>query len=260
MPKKFNLKFSHSKSLSEGGRKQDSNYFRRKIAKKKIAYITHFIHNIEQLVIVASLHFPLFKSGLIDRFITLALYENIKPIIILTKKDLVTEEFAEECLNIYRRYFETYVLFYQDESAVFEELKKNVFLDKTTAIVGHSGVGKTTLLNNIDPEYQGKTQEISSFTKKGRHTTTKIYRYNFSFGGVFYDMPGLKELDFVSITQKELKQYYPEFEEHQSQCKFKNCTHSHELECGIKKAVDKSLIHLTRYQNYLQIFSQLEKY
>ena len=259
MPKKFQLKFNNNK-LSTGGRKKDSNYFRRRVAKKKIAYITHFIHNIEQLVIVASLDFPLFKAGLIDRFIVLALYENIKPIIILTKKDLVSENFTNECLAIYQNYFEIHALSNQDDSIIFNQLKENIFKNTITAIVGHSGVGKTTLLNNIDPVYQGKTQEISTFTKKGRHTTTKIYRYDFSFGGIFYDMPGLKELDFISLTQPKLKQYYHEFREYQRQCKYKNCTHTHETACGIKKAVAEKYIHPTRYQNYLQIFNDLEKY
>ena len=118
-------------------------------------------------------------------------------------------------------------------------------------------MGKTSLLNNIEPNYQQKVQAISDYTKKGRHTTTRIYKHDLSFGGVIYDMPGLKEVDFVDIAKRELSTYYPEFAEYALECKYSNCLHHKENECGVKHALQSKAIHPLRYKNYLNILEQL---
>ena len=114
------------------------------------------------------------------------------------------------------------------------------------------------MLNIIDKDFSAQVQSVSAFTKKGRHTTTRIFLHEFSFGGIVYDMPGLKEIDFVDILRIDLRNYYPEFLNLPENCKFKNCTHSHEKDCSIKRLVNQSIIHPIRYQNYLQILSFLK--
>lgn len=267
--RKFNRSLTGSKYLTEGNRKKDSNYFRRRIAGKKVSFISQFIQNTEQLIIVSSIIFPLCKTGLIDRLLILAKRQGVKPIIIFTKKDLIEKYSAKikdkqllEKIDFYQKNYEAYFISNEEnysekeQKENFDKIRKKL-KDKTSALVGHSGVGKTTLLNNIDPEYNGETNEVSTYTKRGKHTTTTVSLLVFSFGGMFYDMPGLKEMNFFSMKKEELTEYYPEFLEYSKHCKYYNCTHSHEKNCMVKQAVDEKKILSFRYDNYLKTLEDL---
>lgn len=254
---RFHQKFSESRQLQKGGRKADSNYFRRHFRSKKIAYISHLIENTDQLLIVSSVTFPEFKPGLIDRFLILAQLEGVPSEIVLTKTDLLkNKKEVAEMGSIYEG-IGLRVHYVSSKTGQGVEAVRDILKDRKTAVVGHSGVGKTTLLNRIDPDYSQKVQEVSDMTHRGRHTTTQIRRHSFSFGGEVYDMPGLKEIDFMSLTKRDLGAHYEEFAGPSAECRFSNCSHTHEESCGVKKALEEGRIHPVRFENYLQIYDSL---
>lgn len=264
---KFKSKFHGNDKLTTGGRKKDSNYYRRQIGRKKIAYISHLIKNTNQLLIVSSVTYPQVKPGLIDRFLILAQREGVEAIIVLTKLDLEGKrtypcQYASKDLQkMYQDIGYTMLLIsmYPSMDNRQTEVVTKLLKEKITAVVGHSGVGKTTLLNNVDPSFASKVEAISSFTRRGRHTTKSIRFHPLPFGGAVYDMPGLKEIDFIDIHPRELSIYYPEFKTHALACQFRDCIHLQEKICGIKSALREGLIHPLRYQNYLNILKSLEK-
>lgn len=269
--KKFHLKFTgHGDFL--GSRKDDSNYYRRLIAEKKITYLHYLMENIDRLAVVSSFITPEIKPGLIDRFLVLAHHFGKTPFLVLTKADLVDKEAGEYYSSIYAPHYPTYVVSTTEVARVNYEKEYaeiiGYFKNHRTAIVGHSGVGKTSLLNVIDPEFNGMVSEVSTFTKRGRHTTTRIRRYDFSSvvgGGTVYDMPGLKELDFIDLTPEKLRGSYPEFVKVAEGCEYRDCTHTHEPVCAVRSMVEEvdeddlltAKIHPVRYQNYLNILESL---
>jgi ribosome biogenesis GTPase len=256
--KRFHRRMADDAQLQKGGRKADSNYYRRHLGRKKIAYISHLIKNTELLVIVCAVTFPEFKSGLIDRFLVLAGIEGVEPIVVLTKIDLMPKKQVKELGAPYEA-IGLPVIYVCSEPGKEKGLDqvKAWLTGKYSAIVGHSGVGKTSMLNAIDPTYKQRVQEISEMTQRGRHTTTNIRLHEFAFGGRVYDMPGLKEIDFTSLTRRELRDYYPEFEEPRKTCRFSDCLHDSEEFCGVKTAAEAGEIDSERYLNYLQILHSL---
>ncbi len=255
--KKFHLKFSANQQTLKGGRKKSSSFIRKKVAYKKIAYINNLIENIDQLVIVVSLKNPLFNSGLVDRFLVLAFLYNVKPILIITKIDLGSEAEINEALGVYHNVPVTCLAINNLALKNRDFFIDHIFRQRISAVVGHSGVGKTTLLNQIDTTFNEKVAEVSSFTSRGRHTTTRIRKHDFTFSGAVYDMPGLKEIDYINLAPSELKNYYPEFQKFKEKCFYKNCQHFHEPSCAIKEKLAEGVIHPIRYRNYINILNSL---
>jgi ribosome biogenesis GTPase len=132
------------------------------------------------------------------------------------------------------------------------ELLKN----KISVIVGQSGVGKSSLLNAVEPKLNIRIGEISDYSKKGIHTTTAVEMHPLSFGGYVADTPGLKYLGLWGIRADDLKQFFPEFELYTSQCRFKDCLHESEPGCRIRQAVEDGKIFMERYENYLSLLSE----
>ena len=131
--------------------------------------------------------------------------------------------------------------------------------DKTSVFVGQSGVGKSALINAIEPGLDVVTMEVSEKTGKGRHTTTHTELHHLSFGGFIADTPGVKEFGLAGISKSELGFYYPEFRKFLDQCKFSNCTHVHEPDCAVKEALNAGKIDRRRYMNYVNILNSLEE-
>lgn len=265
MDKKSKQYVFRSKYIDEGysknGRKRDSNFYRRHLAKKKIAYIQFLARNIDQLVIVSSIMDPCIRLYFIDRLLVFSHYYDIRPIILLTKIDKEAggngQSFtSDEAANLYNKIgYKVYCLSNTENVPV--DLMRNLFRNRKTSVVGLSGVGKTSLLNQMDEGYRQKIQEVSVFNGRGKHTTSKIRMHEFNFGGVVYDMPGLKSIDFATLSKRELSKCFVEFSKYLGLCQFRDCFHDKEDECSVKKAVEDGEIAFSRYQTYLEILEEL---
>ncbi len=232
------------------------NYIIRKsINLSKQAHI--IASNLDQAVLVATIVAPRTSLGFIDRFLLTAEAYGIKAKIVFNKKDLLDAEMMElqqEIIDLYTKIgYECFVVSSFDVNDI--ETLKSVLKDKTTLIAGHSGVGKTTIVNAIDHNLNLRTGDISSAHLKGMHTTTFAELFPLSFGGSIIDSPGIKELGLVEMKKEEVGHYFPEILALINGCKFNNCLHVNEPHCAVIKAVKESDISAERYQSYLGILN-----
>ncbi|MCB0804776.1 MAG: ribosome small subunit-dependent GTPase A, partial [Bacteroidales bacterium] len=130
---------------------------------------------------------------------------------------------------------------------------KNLLKDKTSLLTGHSGVGKSALINAVEPELDLKTNAISAYHNKGLHTTTFAEMHRLSFGGCIIDTPGIKEFGLTDFTRDEIAERFPEMRKYMHQCRFSNCTHIHEPGCAVKEALEDGRMDTSRYISYLSI-------
>jgi len=221
------------------------------------AYREHIIAvNIDQMIIIMSIKQPAFKWGLLDRYLVIAEKNKLRSVICLNKIDLAKEEEYQEIENIYKKLkydiFCTSIVTGQGLVKLSTALK-----DKVSILVGHSGVGKSSLLQKIEPATPVRISEISEKTTKGKHTTSFVALFPLSFGGYIIDTPGIRELGLWDIFQDELKQYFIEFQQIQDACQFNDCKHLNEPGCAVKEAVKNNKISKFRYQNYKNIYDDL---
>lgn len=217
--------------------------------------------NIEQLLILASVVMPRTSSGFIDRLLLGAEIYHIPCKIIFNKQDLLDEKAKEKqrfLAEIYQELnYEVYFTsIYQEESI---ELLREILKDKLSLIVGHSGVGKSSLVNSVEPDLEIKTAEISDKFKKGRHTTTYATMHSLNFGGYLIDSPGIKEFGLIDLEAEEAGRYFRDFVPYLKNCRFNNCLHLGEPNCGILDALELGEIHPERYKNYLNIVESLQE-
>ncbi|MBI3520503.1 MAG: ribosome small subunit-dependent GTPase A [Bacteroidetes bacterium] len=232
------------------------NYIIRKsINLSKQAHI--IASNLDQAILLATLVAPRTSLGFIDRFLVTAEAYGIPAKIIFNKKDVLDEEMIElqnEMMKLYTDIgYECYSVSAFDKKDI--EFLKTLLKDKTTLIAGHSGVGKSTLVNAIEANLDLKTGDISSAHLKGMHTTTFAELFPLSFGGNIIDSPGIKELGLVEMKKEEVAHYFPEMMAKMNECKFNNCLHVNEPGCAILKAVEAGDISQERYQSYLGILN-----
>lgn len=232
------------------------NYIIRKSI--RLSKISHIIAaNIDKAFLVVTIASPRTSSGFIDRFLTAAEAYRIPVEIIFNKIDLYTEEnlkTLEEFENLYTSIgypcFRTSVT-----KNIGLETVRHQMTNFTSLISGHSGVGKSTLINNLEPDLDLKIGEISDVHLKGKHTTTFAQMHPLSFGGFIIDSPGIKEFGLIDYNKNEIGHYFVEIRDRMNQCRFNNCTHDHEPGCAIKKAVENGEISAVRYKNYLSILN-----
>lgn len=212
--------------------------------------------NISQLGIIVSSKNPPLKPGLIDRFIIAAEMGDLKPIIIVNKSDLGRPEIADDLEKAYTD-IKVPILFVSAETGEsFDELKE-IIKNERTIFAGHSGVGKSTILNRLIPGLNIKVKAVSKYSDKGVHTTSTIEMYELLEGGFVVDSPGLKILGLWELKKEDLPYYYKEMEEFLNLCRFTGCSHIHEPDCAVKDALDKGLIPKFRYENYVTIYNSL---
>jgi ribosome biogenesis GTPase len=213
--------------------------------------------NLDQAVLIATLVSPRTSLGFIDRFLITAEAYRIPAKIIFNKCDLLNEELMEiqkKTIDIYKKIgYECFEVSSYDPKQIKE--LQNLFKDKLTLIAGHSGVGKSTFINALEPTLTIKTGEISAAHAKGMHTTTFAELHPLSFGGDIIDSPGIKELGLVEMKKEEIGHYFPEIRERMNGCKFNNCIHVNEPKCAIIEAVKNGEISEERYISYLGILS-----
>ena len=211
--------------------------------------------NIDQAILVATLVFPRTSLGFIDRFLVSAESFRIPAMVIFNKNDLLDEEqkdFQQELMDLYEQIGYPCKAITAFEKEDIEQVKKIVH-KKTSLFSGHSGVGKSTLLNQLTPAIDQKTAEVSTFANKGVHTTTYAEMFNTDEDTFVIDTPGIKELGLMDINEGELSHYFPEMRALLGECKFYNCTHTHEPGCAVRAAVDAGAIAGSRYYNYLSM-------
>ncbi len=233
-----------------------TNYIIRKAT--KLSRQTHVIAaNIDQAVMIATLAFPRTSTGFIDRFLVTCEAYSIPATIVFNKYDLLRQ--SDEALA----YLEWLSDIYTNAgypclhvSATEQHNKKqfnDLLANKISLLSGHSGVGKSALINMIEPGLNLKVQPISKAHQKGKHTTTFAEMIPLSNGGKIIDTPGIKEFGLVDFEAWELCHYFPEMRQHFNKCRYDNCTHFNEPGCKVKEEVEAGTISIIRYENYLNI-------
>lgn len=216
--------------------------------------------NIDQVLLVFSAVNPDFSFHLLDKFLIILNQENLVPVIVISKIDLIEIQ-SLEALKRDMFYYEKigYKIYYvNSKQQIGIDVLAHIFTDKLTVLAGQTGVGKSTLLNALMPELKLKTQEISKALGRGKHTTrhTELYEYN---GGYIVDTPGFSKIEFLIFHADEVKTLYPDFVELSTQCRFKsNCMHLNEPDCAVKKAVENGEILASRYETYVQFCEEVK--
>lgn len=214
------------------------------------------VSNIDQAVIVFAVQNPEPNLTLLDRFLVLAENANVSPVVCLNKADIMTGRREHDWLRLYKRIGYSTVITSSKNREGIDELRQ-LLTGKTSVFAGPSGVGKSSLLNVIQPGLELKTGEISHKLKRGKHTTRHVELLPLAAGGFVVDSPGFSSLDLPSMEKENLSYYFPEFEAFSSECKFSGCLHFHEPHCSVKLAVEKGHINKDRYNNYLTFLQEL---
>ena len=210
------------------------------------------VANIDQAFIITSVKEPEFSANLLDKLLCIIEYNNIKPIICFTKLDLLNEEEIKNIENIMNYYKKIgYKIFKNTE---LEEIKKQ-FKNKKTVFTGQSGAGKSTLLNKLDKSLNLKTNEISQALGRGKHTTRHVELLNL-YDGLIADTPGFSSLDFIGMSNADIRDNFIEFNEYRHECEYKDCMHTNEKNCKIKEEVENGNILKSRYENYLKFIAR----
>lgn len=236
------------------------NYInRRSPSNKRLHHI--IASNIDQSMLIATLREPRTSQGFIDRFLVASEAYHVPAIIVLNKSDT----YRDKDLRVYEQWKEMYnsvgyplILMSTKTGQGIDELIA-LLRNRITLMSGHSGVGKSTLINQLVPELELRTQEVSGWSGKGLHTTTFAEMYDLGFGGKIIDTPGMREFGLVDISRNELSHYFPEMRNLLQECQFNNCLHLNEPGCAVKQAVVEDRIYVSRYDSYCNILDTLEE-
>ncbi|OBX25202.1 ribosome biogenesis GTPase [Gelidibacter algens] len=217
---------------------------------------THIIaSNIDQVFLLITINNPPTLTSFIDRFLVTTQAYGIKTVLVFNKMDTYDDENVMEVkylASVYRKIGYECMEVSAMKGQNLDHLKK-LMKDKTSMFAGHSGVGKSTLVNAIEPTLDLKTKAISMQHMQGQHTTTFAEMFDLSFGAKIIDTPGIKGFGVVDMDKEEIGDYFPEFFALKQDCKFNNCLHVEEPNCAVKEALDRDEISFSRYRSYLQI-------
>ncbi|MEN6456295.1 MAG: ribosome small subunit-dependent GTPase A [Prolixibacteraceae bacterium] len=218
--------------------------------------------NIDQAFLVITVNYPVTTTTFIDRFLASAEAYRIPCILIFNKTDRYNpaqlaqmQKFIDIYQNIGYRCLEASAKQDQGIGQIREWMK-----NKTSVFSGHSGVGKSTLINKVEPTLNLKTREISEYHETGKHTTTFSEMFELSFGGFIIDTPGIKGFGMLEMEKEEIGHYFPEIFKRLDKCQYYNCTHTHEPGCEVKRAVSENEIAKSRYASYLGLLETDKRY
>ena len=216
------------------------------------------IANIDQALLITSCKKPDFSSILLDKFLALIEFNHIKPIIIITKIDLLTEE-ELRVLKKFMSYYEKYytVIYFSTKTEVGKLEIMKIASHKVNVLTGQTGAGKSSLFNSIDPSLHLATDEISLALGRGKHTTRHVELIPFTDGWIA-DTPGFSKLEFFEMEEVQLKDSFPDFFELGSDCKYNMCLHVNEPGCAVKKAVKENRVPEERYNNYVKLYEEIK--
>jgi len=222
-----------------------------KILERKNELIRPPVANIDQALIVTSVKKPDFSSNLLDKLINIIEFNNIKPIIVFTKYDLLDDtKYIDDIINYYKSI--GYMVFINNQ---IDEIKK-IFEDKITILTGQTGAGKSTLINKIS-NLNLKTDEISISLGRGKHTTRHTELYD-TLGGLIADTPGFSSVSFIDMTKEDVRDNFIEFNKYKDKCKYRDCMHINEDVCEIKAKVKENIILKERYENYIKFINDIK--
>ena len=210
------------------------------------------VANVDRVIIVGSIDEPPLKPALIDRYTVAAEMGEIEPVVCINKLDLDVDGVFERIAEVYEQIGVRILGASATTGQGIDELRE-ALRDRQSVLAGQSGVGKSTLLNALQPGLELATQPVSEETLKGKHTTVAAQLLELDFGGYVVDTPGVRQFLLWECPPQELAGYFVEFEEHLADCKFSDCTHTHEEACTVKAAVTAGRIPPQRYESYLRI-------
>ncbi|MFW5974727.1 MAG: ribosome small subunit-dependent GTPase A [Bacteroidota bacterium] len=232
------------------------NYIIRKST--RLSKASHIIAaNIDQAFLIVTLVLPRTSRGFIDRFLVTAEAYHIPVSLVFNKIDLYDQNMItqhEHLQNVYENAGYACFATSAETGTGFDILKK-ALNSKITLFSGHSGVGKTAIINRLNPSAPRKTSSLSTLHQKGKHTTTFAEMLDLPFGGNIIDTPGIKEFGLYDFDKEEVAERFPEMRKRMHDCKFHNCTHVHEPGCAVKEALESGKIDEIRYKNYLSILN-----
>jgi ribosome biogenesis GTPase / thiamine phosphate phosphatase len=212
--------------------------------------------NVDVVVNVVSLRNPPLRAGLIDRYLIAIEKSGAEPLICVNKIDLLDSDSELNSLHAYSRMRVPVLLCSAATGAGLEDLAA-ALRDKICVFSGHSGVGKSSLLNALDPQFGLATAAVSEATHTGRHTTTSSSLHRLSNGAAIIDTPGIREFGLWNVRAEDVRRYFRDLAEYASGCAFSDCTHSHEPHCGVKQAMEEGRLPSERYAAYLRIMESL---
>lgn len=216
--------------------------------------------NIEQSLLVVSLKKPRTRLGFIDRFLVSCEMYHVPAILLFNKKDLYKSKDFEKFEELKKMYesigYPTYLSSIEDAESM--KMVRGLLKDKTTLVSGQSGVGKSSILNEIETDLEIKTKVVSNYNEKGQHTTTYATMYDLSFGGQVIDTPGIKMLELIDLEPEEVSHYFPEMLELLNHCKFDNCSHLNEPGCAVIEAYANDMIDENRFITYQNIYTEVK--
>jgi ribosome biogenesis GTPase len=216
--------------------------------------------NIDTVFLLITLNNPVTSTVFIDRFLVSTEAFDVNTVLVFNKIDTYDDQelvALEELIAVYEKIGYTCLKLSAKALSSCQELIA-LMKNKTTSFAGHSGVGKSTLVNTIEPGLRLKTSEISTQHLQGQHTTTFAQMHDLSFGGSIVDTPGIRGFGLVDIEKEEISSFFPEFFELKADCKFNNCLHVDEPKCAVLEAYASGEIAMSRYKSYLQILEDDE--